>query len=95
MVNGQPLTGTLTPDSSGTLTGTISIQYPNITPPTYWQLPISGTPANGDTLSLTPGGSHQRQQRHAHGRDLDHPGREHRDRPQHAPRTSSNRCSNR
>src|SRR6201999_3316347 len=46
MVNGQPLTGTLTPNSSGTLTGTVSIQYPNVTPPTYWQLPISGSPAN-------------------------------------------------
>jgi flagellar hook-associated protein 1 FlgK len=48
--------GTLT-SSNGTLNGTISVQYPNITPPTYWQLPISGTPATGDALTLNPGGS--------------------------------------
>lgn len=49
-------TGSLT-SSNGTLSGTISVQYPNITPATFWQLPISGTPATGDDLTLTPGGA--------------------------------------
>jgi flagellar hook-associated protein 1 len=49
-------TGTLTP-GNGTLSGTISVQYPGITPATFWQLPVSGTPATGDFLTLTPGGA--------------------------------------
>jgi flagellar hook-associated protein 1 len=49
-------TGTLT-SSNGTLSGTISVQYPNIAPATFWQLPISGKPATGDALTLSPGGS--------------------------------------
>jgi flagellar hook-associated protein 1 FlgK len=49
-------TGTLTP-GNGTLSGTISVQFPNITPATFFQLPISGTPATGDALTLTPGGA--------------------------------------
>jgi flagellar hook-associated protein 1 FlgK len=48
--------GSLT-SSNGTLSGTISVQYPNITPATYWQLPISGAPTTGDSLTLSPGGS--------------------------------------
>jgi flagellar hook-associated protein 1 len=48
--------GSLT-ETDGTLNGNISIEYPGITPTTYWQLPISGTPATGDSLALTPGGS--------------------------------------
>lgn len=46
---------------SGTLTngnGTIAVGYPSgAAAGQYWQLPISGTPAAGDTLSLVPGGS--------------------------------------
>ncbi|HEY1858055.1 FlgK family flagellar hook-associated protein [Acidocella sp.] len=53
----QVATGQLT-STDGTYSGTISVQYPStVSPTSYWQLPISGTPANGDTLSLTPGGS--------------------------------------
>jgi flagellar hook-associated protein 1 FlgK len=50
--------------ASGTLSGTtgagtIAIAYPTTgnADGTYWQLPISGTPATGDTLTLTAGGS--------------------------------------
>ncbi|HTJ90742.1 MAG TPA: flagellar basal body rod C-terminal domain-containing protein [Acidocella sp.] len=53
---GTPVaTGTLT-SGNGSLSGTISVQYPNTTPTEYWQLPISGTPSTGDDLTLTPGG---------------------------------------
>jgi flagellar hook-associated protein 1 FlgK len=38
--------------------GTIAVAYPaGAASGQYWQLPISGTPATGDTLTLTPGGS--------------------------------------
>ena len=47
--------------ASGTLTGgsgNIAIAYPaGATSGQYWQLPISGAPVAGDTLTLTPGGS--------------------------------------
>ena len=47
--------------ASGTLSGgngEIAIAYPaGAASGQYWQLPISGTPVAGDTLSLTPGGS--------------------------------------
>lgn len=47
--------------ASGTLGsngGNIAIAYPaGLASGQYWQLPISGTPAAGDTLSLTPGSS--------------------------------------
>lgn len=55
--------GTTTPAiASGSLTGgngTIAIQYPSSGASSggYWQLPISGTPVAGDTLTLQPGGS--------------------------------------
>ncbi|HTQ71237.1 MAG TPA: flagellar basal body rod C-terminal domain-containing protein [Acidocella sp.] len=39
--------------------GTIAVAYPSgsAAAGTYWQLPITGTPAAGDTLTLTPGGA--------------------------------------
>jgi flagellar hook-associated protein 1 FlgK len=38
--------------------GTIAVAYPaGAASGQYWQLPISGLPATGDTLTLTPGGS--------------------------------------
>jgi flagellar hook-associated protein 1 FlgK len=47
--------------ASGSLTngnGTIAVGYPSgAAGGQYWQLPISGTPAAGDSLALTPGGS--------------------------------------
>jgi flagellar hook-associated protein 1 FlgK len=47
--------------ASGTLgspDGNIAVAYPSgAASGQYWQLPISGTPAAGDTLTLTPGGS--------------------------------------
>jgi flagellar hook-associated protein 1 FlgK len=47
--------------ASGTLGaagGTIAVAYPaGAAAGTYWQLPITGAPVAGDTLSLTPGGS--------------------------------------
>ncbi|MBU6396815.1 MAG: flagellar biosynthesis protein FlgK [Rhodospirillales bacterium] len=47
--------------ASGTLSGgngEIAIAYPaGAASGQYWQLPISGTPVAGDTLTLTPGGS--------------------------------------
>jgi flagellar hook-associated protein 1 FlgK len=47
--------------ASGNLTngnGTIAVGYPaGAAGGQYWQLPISGTPATGDALTLTPGGS--------------------------------------
>ena len=50
--------------ASGTLSGsggaaTIAIAYPTTgsASGTYWELPISGAPATGDTLTLTAGGS--------------------------------------
>ncbi len=47
--------------ASGTLGstgGVLAIAYPaGAASGQYWQLPISGTPAAGDTLTLTPGGS--------------------------------------
>jgi flagellar hook-associated protein 1 FlgK len=50
--------------ASGSLSGstgaaTIAIAYPTTgnASGTYWELPISGTPATGDTLTLTAGGS--------------------------------------
>jgi flagellar hook-associated protein 1 FlgK len=45
--------------SASTGAGTIAIAYPSsgAAAGTYWQLPISGTPAKGDTLTLTTGGS--------------------------------------
>lgn len=47
--------------ASGVLSGgngSIAIAYPaGAGAGQYWQLPISGSPAAGDTLSLTPGGS--------------------------------------
>lgn len=50
------------PPSSSTITtgqfnengGVIAVEYPS---GQYWQLPISGSPAKGDTLTLQPGGS--------------------------------------
>ena len=52
---------TTTVIASGTLgnnSGNIAIAYPSgAASGQYWQLPISGTPASGDTLTLTPGGS--------------------------------------
>ena len=52
---------TTTVIANGTLgnnSGNIAITYPSgTTSGQYWQLPISGTPASGDTLTLTPGGS--------------------------------------
>lgn len=51
--------GALTAGSNGTYSGDIYIEYPssNGAPPSYWKLPISGTPAAGDTVTLQPGGS--------------------------------------
>ncbi len=48
-------TGSLTGANSA---GTVAIGYPSTgaAAGTYWQLPISGTPATGDTLTLTTGG---------------------------------------
>lgn len=48
------VTGTLTASGNGT----IAIQYPSGSGAAgkYWQLPISGTPSPGDTLTLEPGG---------------------------------------
>jgi flagellar hook-associated protein 1 FlgK len=47
--------------ASGTLSaagGTIAVAYPaGLASGTYWQLPISGAPVAGDTLTLTPGGT--------------------------------------
>jgi flagellar hook-associated protein 1 FlgK len=47
--------------ASGTLGsngGNIAVAYPSgAASGQYWQLPITGTPASGDTLTLTPGGS--------------------------------------
>jgi flagellar hook-associated protein 1 FlgK len=47
--------------ASGTLGsggGTLAIAYPaGAASGQYWQLPMTGTPAAGDTLTLTPGGS--------------------------------------
>ncbi|MGE4481085.1 FlgK family flagellar hook-associated protein [Acidocella sp.] len=47
--------------ASGTLSGNggdIAIAYPSgLASGQYWQLPISGSPTAGDTLTLTPGGS--------------------------------------
>jgi flagellar hook-associated protein 1 FlgK len=45
--------------SSATGAATIAIAYPTTgnASGTYWQLPISGTPAAGDALTLTAGGS--------------------------------------
>ncbi|MCB5945813.1 FlgK family flagellar hook-associated protein [Acidocella sp. KAb 2-4] len=48
--------------ASGTLGnngGNIAVAYPasGAAAGQYWQLPITGTPASGDTLTLTPGGS--------------------------------------
>jgi flagellar hook-associated protein 1 FlgK len=48
--------------ASGTLGsngGNIAIAYPSSDAASgqYWQLPITGTPASGDTLTLTPGDS--------------------------------------
>jgi flagellar hook-associated protein 1 FlgK len=45
--------------SGSTGAGTIAITYPTTgnASGTYWQLPISGAPAIGDTLTLTGGGS--------------------------------------
>ncbi len=47
--------------ASGTLGssgGTLAVAYPaGAAGGQYWQLPITGTPAAGDTLTLTPGGS--------------------------------------
>ena len=52
---------TATVIASGTLGsngGNIAVAYPSgAAAGQYWQLPISGTPASGDTLTLTPGGS--------------------------------------
>lgn len=54
------LAGSTTPViASGALNGNggnIAIAYPGAAGQ-YWQLPFSGTPASGDTLTLTPGGS--------------------------------------
>jgi flagellar hook-associated protein 1 FlgK len=49
-------TGTLSGSNNA---GTIAIAYPDSggAAGTYWQLPISGTPASGDVLTLTAGGS--------------------------------------
>ena len=51
--------GTLTAGSDGSYNGNIYVQYPSSSgaAPTYWQLPISGTPAAGDTVTLQPGGT--------------------------------------
>ncbi|MDE1906445.1 MAG: flagellar biosynthesis protein FlgK, partial [Rhodospirillales bacterium] len=50
-----------TPITSGTLGsngGNIAIAYPaGAASGQYWQLPISGSPSAGDTLTLSPGGS--------------------------------------
>lgn len=53
--------GSQTTIASGTLTngsGTIAVQYPTTGQAAgkYWQLPISGSPQTGDTLTLEPGG---------------------------------------
>ncbi len=51
--SGNPIGGTL-----GSNGGNIAVAYPaGAASGQYWQLPISGTPAAGDTLTLTPGGS--------------------------------------
>lgn len=44
---------------SSTAGGSIAVAYPSTSAAagSYWQLPITGTPAAGDTLSLTPGGA--------------------------------------
>lgn len=51
--------GTMTSGSSGGYNGSIYIQYPSSGKAAgqYWQLPISGSPAAGDTLTLQPGGT--------------------------------------
>jgi flagellar hook-associated protein 1 FlgK len=42
----------------GAAGGTIAVAYPaGPAGGTYWQLPLTGAPAAGDTLTLTPGGS--------------------------------------
>lgn len=56
------LVGSKTPLATGTLTngsGTIAIEYPSTGQAAgkYWQLPISGSPQAGDTMTLEPGGS--------------------------------------
>ncbi|WP_298284667.1 FlgK family flagellar hook-associated protein [Acidocella sp.] len=47
--------------ASGTLGangGNVAVSYPSASGGSqYWQLPISGTPVAGDTMTLTPGGS--------------------------------------
>jgi flagellar hook-associated protein 1 FlgK len=46
--------------ATGNLTngnGTVAVGYPGAASGQYWQLPISGTAATGDTLTLSPGGS--------------------------------------
>jgi flagellar hook-associated protein 1 FlgK len=46
--------------ATGNLTngnGTVAVAYPGAAAGQYWQLPISGTAATGDTLTLSPGGS--------------------------------------
>lgn len=51
--------GTLAASSNGGYSGSIYIQYPSSSKAAgqYWQLPISGSPAVGDTLTLQPGGT--------------------------------------
>ena len=57
------LAGQTTPTiASGTMTqgnGAIYVAYPSNSAAAgqYWKLPISGSPANGDTLTLQPGGA--------------------------------------
>jgi flagellar hook-associated protein 1 FlgK len=55
----DPTTTIVSGSLSGNNAGTIAIAYPDsgAAAGTYWQLPISGTPATGDVLTLTAGGS--------------------------------------
>jgi flagellar hook-associated protein 1 len=58
---GNPITGTFSTTSGGTLEigypSTTSTGQANAAAAQFWQLPISGTPATGDTVTLQPGGS--------------------------------------
>ncbi len=52
-----PSTPLVTGSFSATSGGTVAVAYPSgPAAGQYWQLPISGTPATGDVLTLTPGG---------------------------------------
>ncbi|MGN8158778.1 FlgK family flagellar hook-associated protein [Salinisphaera sp. RV14] len=55
----QPSTGTTV--STGTFSpssgGAVDINYPGASPAPYWQMNIQGTPAAGDSFTLSPGGT--------------------------------------